>query len=204
MTSVIPHILLASASPRRRQLLEQLGWLVKVQPVDVDETPFANEKPIVYCERITQAKAQAAVAKLTTDWPILTADTTVVFEDQILGKPDDEQAAFDMLKRLSGKSHQVITAVVVSYRGQTLTALNSNNVKFAKINDVDIWAYIATGEPMDKAGSYGIQGFAAMWIEHIEGSYSGIMGLPLYETNQLFRKLDIITPIDVLQESMTK
>ncbi|MCB1582098.1 MAG: Maf family protein [Marinicella sp.] len=197
MSSSVPQIILASKSPRRKQLLEQLGWSVICQAVDVDETPIDNEKPVNYCKRITLAKAQAAQTVIQSELPILTADTTVVLQQKILGKPSDELAAFNMLKSLSGVSHQVITVVAISYQGETLSVVNQNKVKFAKINEAEIKAYIATGEPMDKAGSYGIQGFAAMWIEKIEGSYSGIMGLPLYETTQLFKKVDIITPLDV-------
>ncbi|TDR19327.1 septum formation protein [Marinicella litoralis] len=191
--------MLASASPRRKQLLEQLGWQVQVQAVDIDETPYPNEPADQYCHRMSIEKAEAAQVQVSIKWPILTADTTVVHHDRILGKPQSVDEAFAVLNQLSGSSHQVYTAVTVVYLGKVHSLMNRSDVKFAKINEAQIHAYIATGEPMDKAGSYGIQGYAAMWIEHISGSYSGIMGLPLFETSQLLNKLDIISPLDVLK-----
>lgn len=191
-------IVLASASPRRKQLLEQLGWQVLCHPVDIDETPNTNEPAPRYCERMALEKAERAMESIETQLPIVTADTTVVFQGEILGKPENESAALAMLNKLSAQQHQVFTAVTVTYQGSVLSALNQNTVKFTKINEAQIRAYVATGEPMDKAGSYGIQGMAAMWVEQIQGSYSGIMGLPLFETSQLIKKLDIITPLAVL------
>lgn len=201
MEAIKPKIILASQSPRRKQLLEQLGWLVETHPVDIDETPHANELPLAYCQRITLAKAQVANQQIETLLPILTADTIVVSRNEILGKPQNKQDAYLMLKKLSGAIHQVISMVAVCYQGKTLLTSNKNQVRFTELSDTEINRYIDTGEPMDKAGSYGIQGLAAMWIENIEGSYSGIMGLPLYETTQLFKKLDIILPSDVLKTS---
>ena len=195
------QLVLASASPRRKQLLEQLGWVVQVHAVEIDESPLANEPAQAYCLRMAKEKGQLAATVINSPLPIVTADTTVVYQDEILGKPSNEQDALLILKKLSGNLHQVYTAVAVSYQGQVHSVLNVNEVKFAAINEALIKAYIATGEPMDKAGAYGIQGFAAMWIESIVGSYSGIMGLPLYETAQLLNKLDIIQPLDVLKTS---
>jgi len=189
--------MLASASPRRKQLLEQLGWPVEVQAVDIDETPWPDEPADEYCLRMSVEKSAAAKLCVKTAGPILTADTTVVHKNIILGKPKDAAEAFTVLKRLSGSVHEVYTAVTVEYQGGAHSMINRSEVKFAEINEAQITAYIATGEPMDKAGSYGIQGLAAMWIEHISGSYSGIMGLPLFETTQLLHKLDIISPLDV-------
>ncbi len=197
-------ILLASASPRRKQLLEQLGWQVIVKAVNIDETPRPDEAADQYCLRMSYEKGQRAQDNLDSQWPILTADTTVVHQQKILGKPEDEDQAFVMLKRLSGNSHQVLTAVSVAYLGAFHSIINRSEVTFAQLKDEQIRAYIASGEPMDKAGSYGIQGLAAMWIEHINGSYSGIMGLPLFETTQLLNKLDIISPLDVLKTSQSR
>lgn len=194
-------LLLASASPRRKQLLEQLGWTVEVQAVDLDETPWKNEPADEYCLRMSVEKAEVAQANIKTTLPILTADTTVVHNNIILGKPQGIEEAFTVLKQLSDSVHAVYTAVTVVYRGSFHSMINRSEVKFAIINDAQISAYIESGEPMDKAGSYGIQGLAAMWIEHINGSYSGIMGLPLFETTQLLNKLDIISPLDVLKTS---
>jgi septum formation protein len=195
------QLVLASASPRRKQLLEQLGWLVHVHAVEIDESPTTNEPAKEYCLRMAKEKGQLAATAINNPLPIVTADTTVVFQDEILGKPCNEEDALLMLKKLSGNLHQVYTAVAVSYQGQVQSVVNVNEVKFAKINEALIKAYIETGEPMDKAGAYGIQGFAAMWVESIVGSYSGIMGLPLYETTQLLNNLDIIQPLDVLKTS---
>ncbi len=197
-------IMLASASPRRKQLLEQLGWKVHVQTVDLDETPWPNEPAVQYCLRMSIEKSEVAQSSIKTVLPVLTADTTVVLNDEILGKPVDIDDAFVMLSQLSGAVHQVYTAVTVVYQGVTHSSINRSEVKFAIINEAQTRAYIATGEPMDKAGSYGIQGLAAMWIENINGSYSGIMGLPLFETTQLLNKLDIISPLDVLKTSQER
>ena len=196
--------MLASASPRRKQLLEQLGWKVHVQTVDLDETPWPNEPAVQYCLRMSIEKSEVAQSSIKTVLPVLTADTTVVLNDEILGKPVDIDDAFVMLSQLSGAVHQVYTAVTVVYQGVTHSSINRSEVKFAIINEAQTRAYIATGEPMDKAGSYGIQGLAAMWIENINGSYSGIMGLPLFETTQLLNKLDIISPLDVLKTSQER
>ena len=192
-------ILLASASPRRQQLLEQLGWPVRVQPVNIDETPFTGELPDVYCLRMAEEKAREAVRRMGGVMPVLASDTTVVLDQQILGKPDDAEHAAQMLRLLSGRNHQVMTAVSVGWQGQLETVLSVNHVWFDELSEQRIRAYVASGEPMDKAGAYGIQGLAAQWISRIEGSYSAIMGLPLFETTQLLNKGDIISPLDVLQ-----
>lgn len=193
--------MLASASPRRKQLLEQVGWLVLTHAVDIDETPIKGEDPAQYCVRMAEEKALAAATQINTHLPVITADTTVVFNDQILGKPQDQQQAFEMLNMLSGEKHLVFSAVTISHQQLRHTRLNRNEVEFTNLSEQDIWAYIATGEPMDKAGAYGIQGFAGMWVTAIKGSYSGIMGLPLFETTQLLNKLDIMSPLDVLKTS---
>ena len=199
MNSNVTTILLASASPRRQQLLQQLGWPVRVQPVDIDETPHGGELPDAYCLRMAEEKAREAIRRFADQTPVLASDTTVVLEQQILGKPKDEAHAVKMLQQLSGRNHQVMTAVSVGWHSQLETLLSVNQVWFDDLTDAQINAYVASGEPMDKAGAYGIQGLAAQWIKRIEGSYSAIMGLPLFETSQLLNKGDIISPLDVLQ-----
>jgi septum formation protein len=197
-------ILLASASPRRQQLLQQLGWPVRVQPVDIDETPLNGELPDVYCLRMAEEKAREAIKRFGQGNPVLASDTTVVLEQDILGKPDDAAHAVQMLQQLSGRNHQVMTAVSVGWQDQLDTVLSVNQVWFDDIPAEQIKAYVASGEPMDKAGAYGIQGLAAQWIRRIEGSYSAIMGLPLFETSQLLNKGDIISPLDVLQTKSSR
>ncbi|MFC3194132.1 Maf family protein [Marinicella sediminis] len=197
MNKAATIIQLASASPRRRQLLEQLGWQVQVHPVDIDETPATHEDAAVYCLRMAEQKVRTAMTQLDQGLPIIASDTTVVLDQHILGKPHDNQEAGDMLQRLSGRTHQVMTAVALAWQGKVETQISINTVRFAVLEPQLIDAYVATGEPLDKAGSYGIQGMAARWIEHIEGSYSAIMGLPLFETSQLLNKRDIISPLDV-------
>jgi len=191
-----PQLTLASASPRRAQLLQQLGWQLSVHPVDIDESVKPGEAPDQYCLRMAVEKAQAAEASIQTADPIITADTTVVFAEEILGKPKSKKEAFLTLFKLSGCTHQVYSAVAVTHHGQRLEALSENQVSMAPISEAWIQAYIETGEPMDKAGAYGIQGQAAMWIQHISGSYSSIMGLPLYETTQLLSQLGVNGPLD--------
>lgn len=194
----VSHLVLASASPRRKQLLEQLGWEVETYAVDIDESPLKNEAADMYCLRMAQEKAMAARQLIQTNSPVITADTIVVFNGNILGKPKDASDALRMLKKLSGQTHQVFSAVAVTYGENMEYAISRNTVKFVQVNEAILKAYIDTEEPMDKAGAYAIQGKAAMWINHIEGSYSSIMGLPLFETTQLLSKLDIISPLGVL------
>ncbi len=189
-------LILASASPRRAQLLQQLGWQTQVVPVDINETVKPDEIPQEYCLRMAEEKSVAAVNQVDSNLPIVTADTIVVFDGEILGKPKNEKQALLTLIKLSGQTHQVYSAVTVVYQGHKATTLSENSVTMSAISDAQIKAYIQTGEPMDKAGSYGIQGYAAMWIKHISGSYSSIMGLPLYETTELFNGLGITSPLD--------
>ena len=190
-------IILASASPRRAELLQQLGWLPQVTPVDIDESVHPNEAACDYCLRMAIEKSAAARQRIATQLPVLTADTVVVAGDEILGKPANEEMAILTLNELSGRTHQVYSAVCVYHQGKTASMLSANTVTMSPINAHEMAAYVATGEPLDKAGAYGIQGMAAMWIESIQGSYSSIMGLPLFETTQLLRQLDISLPIDV-------
>ena len=195
-------IYLASQSPRRSQLLEQIGvphrLLVPNAPGDVAEDTEAlelvlpREPPAAYVERVTALKLDAAVQRLARRGlptaPILCSDTTVALNDRIFGKPLDADDARHMLAQLSGQEHRVLTAVAVQAGAQRFAALSVSHVRFAELDSVQIDAYVATGEPLGKAGAYGIQGPAAAFIAHISGSYSGIMGLPLYETAQLLRQ----------------
>lgn len=194
-------IYLASQSPRRRQLLEQLGvhheLLLSNAQGDVAEDAEAieavlpGEAPATYVERVTGLKLDAAVARRARrglpEAPILCSDTTVALGATIYGKPDDAAHAARMLAGLAGHEHNVFTAVALQVGTQRLTALSVSRVTFAPMTPAQIAAYVATGEPLGKAGAYGIQGRAAAYVQHMVGSYSGIMGLPMYETAQLLR-----------------
>jgi septum formation protein len=198
-----PHgrIYLASQSPRRAQLLGQLGvghdLLLPQAGEDAEalEALIAGELPAVYVERVTQAKLAAALQRLARSnlpaRPLLTADTTVALGRRILGKPVDADDAKQILRSLSGRSHRVLTAVAVASAGRHWSALNVSQVRFAVIPDAEIDRYVASGEPFGKAGAYAIQSAIAGYIEHIAGSYSGIMGLPLCETAQLLRQAGV-------------
>jgi septum formation protein len=188
-----PHIILASRSPRRVELLNQMGVDCITTPADIDETPILHEPPVDYVLRMARQKAEICVQTLTEiDLPILAADTTVVLGEHILGKPMDDADAARMLRSLSGTTHAVHTAVALVYKGALEVVLSSTMVEMMSLSDAQIKAYIALGEHRDKAGSYGIQGTAAMWIKRIEGSYTGVMGLPVFETAQLLRKTGIL------------
>ncbi|MGI9230093.1 MAG: Maf family protein [Gammaproteobacteria bacterium] len=188
----LPVIYLASKSPRRRALLEQLGVQYQLLQVDVPEQQAAGETALAYVERVAADKARAA-AEQARDRPILAADTEVILNDQILGKPADHTAAIQMLQSLSGREHQVISAVaLLTTTDQLHTAVNQSKVHFKTLSKAECAAYCQTDEPWDKAGGYAIQGRAAAFISHIEGSYSGIMGLPLYETAQLLAKAVVV------------
>lgn len=181
------HIILASQSPRRKQLLQQIGVLPECLPVDIDESIKAGEQPNEYCQRLALEKATEGWKQSHHKSPVLGSDTIVVFAGEILGKPKDDEAAFAMLMKLSGNQHQVMTAVAIVSESCQKVILQTSDVTFDKIEAQDIRDYIASKEPLDKAGSYGIQGIASVWIKHISGSHSGIMGLPLYETAQLIK-----------------
>jgi len=187
-------LVLASASPRRRQLLTQAGFQFEVRPAHIPEDPRPGEDPIVYVTRLAREKAQvvfdqiASGAANETDGPgamdlerlaVLGADTTVTFDGQILGKPEDREDAARILRMLSGRSHRVITGVALVTHQAVEVAAEVTAVQFLTLSDSEIEAYIATGEPMDKAGAYGIQGLAAKWIPRVQGCYFNVMGLPL-------------------------
>lgn len=177
-------IYLASASPRRRQLLEQIGIRFAVRVPRVDESLLPNESPERYVRRIAAVKAEAIWAD-AHGVPVLAADTAVVLEGRILGKPGSEADALAMLEALSGRTHKVFTAVALCSRAFADSALNISEVRFRETTADERRAYCDTGEPFDKAGSYGIQGRGAVFVEHLSGSYSGVMGLPLCETARL-------------------
>ncbi len=186
----LKQLLLASQSPRRKHLLQQIGINPVCTPVDIDESIRDNEKPLDYCLRLAQEKAQEGWNRSDKSLPTLGSDTIVVLANEILGKPQDEKDAYNMLMALSAKKHHVITAVALVDCSQTRVKYSISEVVFDQLLPHEVKQYIATGEPMDKAGSYGIQGFAARWIKYISGSHSGIMGLPLYETSQLLKEFE--------------
>lgn len=179
-----PQIILASVSPRRSELLKQIGIRHAIHAVDIDETPWPHESALAYVERVAAEKSAACRILRNDELPVLAADTSVVLDGLIMGKPQDEAHAVDMLSRLSGRSHQVYSAV--SLRGvRHAMAVSISEVRFRPLSRAEIAAYWQTGEPADKAGAYAIQGLASVFIESIKGSFSGVMGLPLYETAQL-------------------
>ncbi len=190
---------LASQSPRRSQLLDQMGLAHTLLLPGADEDAEAlevvlpHEAPKAYVQRVTRLKLEAAQARLRTrglsDGPVLCADTTVALGSQILGKPVDAADAARILRMLSGQRHRVLTAVAVGWGTRYAQACSESWVQFAPLSVTDIADYVASGEPMGKAGAYGIQGRAAQYIAKISGSYSGIMGLPLYETAQVLKAL---------------
>ena len=195
-------IYLASKSPRRRELLKQIGVHYELlmtrdhaPRIDVDESPLDNETAHVYVQRVVKLKAESALRVMRqrrlTPRPILTADTTVALDGQILGKPVDKADARRMLARLSGQSHQVLTAVAVVANDEIRQVLTTSFVTFASLDEDEIKHYVETGEPMDKAGAYAVQGLAAKYISKLSGSYSGVMGLPLYETATLLRQCGV-------------
>lgn len=198
-------IYLASKSPRRRELLRQIGVEFEIlmlredpgRPGAVTEIPHPGEDPEVYVKRIAREKAQAGWnAVLWRKLPVrtvLAADTTVTIDGKILGKPADATEAMDMLRSLSGRTHQVLTAIAVIANDEMNEAFSRSEVRFGDISDASLRAYCAGKEPYDKAGAYGVQGHAAQFIEHISGSYSGIMGLPLFETAKLLQLAGIKT-----------
>ena len=185
-------IYLASASPRRRELLTQIGVRFELLKVTVPEVPAAGEMPQDFVKRVALEKARAGKQLLSSDdtHPVLGADTAVVVEDRILGKPTDRQEALSMLNSLSGRSHQVISAVAIVAKCEVVQ-LNLSKVTFRKLTAQEIEAYWNSGECHDKAGAYAIQGRAAIFIQELQGSYSGVMGLPLYETAGLLQQFGI-------------
>ena len=203
MKSLDKKIYLASKSPRRRELLRQVGidfdiLSLRSDPgrgIDVSEDAFTGEPALDYVARVAREKGAFGwnllhIRRMPLR-PVLSADTTVTIDGEILGKPADPKEAYAMLERLSGRTHQVLTSVAVHYTDVFEQVTQVSNVQFAQLTPEAIRAYCATPEPYDKAGAYGIQGLAALFIEHIEGSHSGIMGLPVFETAQLLQKAGV-------------
>ncbi len=184
---VSPALRLASASPRRRQLLDLIGVPHVVAPADIDETPLPDERSDRYVLRLARGKAEA-VWKTQRDLPVLGADTTVVLDEEIFGKPESEADAVNMLGRLSGRTHVVHTGIALrAPDGREFVSLSTTQVQFAHLSDEQMHSYWATGEPQGKAGAYAIQGLGAVFVSNISGSYTGVMGLPLYETAEMLR-----------------
>lgn len=186
-----PQLVLASQSPRRRELLMQLGVPFLQQPADVPEAPQPGEPAHDYARRIALAKARRGAELAGLRLPVLGADTDVVVDGEILGKPRSPAHALEMLARLSGRSHEVCSAVAIVHRGREAVRLSVTEVQFGEIGAGQAQAYCASGEPLDKAGAYAIQGRGAAFVRSIRGSYSGVVGLPLYETAELLREFGI-------------
>lgn len=206
MSIIQPRIYLASQSPRRRELLKQIGINFEMlllrsgtrRMVDVDETPHADELPEEYVKRICEDKARAGWDALKfrnlPPFPVLAADTTVTLDGKIIGKPCDREEAAAMLRQLSGRQHQVLSAVAAAFEERIEIRLSTTTVTFAALSEERIHRYLLTNDGHDKAGAYGIQGHAGAFVQRIEGSYSGVMGLPLYETVELLRAFGHPTP----------
>ena len=182
------RVILASQSPRRRELLSLVGIEHEVQPADIDETPWPDEAPVPHTERLARGKAQVIAAR-APDALVIAADTIVVIDGAILGKPSDIPEARAMLRRLSGRTHEVCTAMAVACGDRIESAVVRVPVRFRALDDDTIARYVNTGEPMDKAGAYGIQGYGATIVEHIEGDYFAVMGLSLVTVVQLAERM---------------
>ncbi|MBW3869570.1 Maf family nucleotide pyrophosphatase [Neisseria meningitidis] len=196
---------LGSNSPRRMEILTQLGYQVVKLPANIDETVRQNEDPARYVQRMAAEKNQTALALFLEtngampDFPLITADTCVVSDGIILGKPRSQAEAIEFLNRLSGKQHTVLTAVCIHYRGNAENRIQTNRVVFKPLTAEEIVAYVQSGEPMDKAGAYAVQGIGSIFIQSIEGSFSGIMGLPVYETVSMLQDLGYRSPLSALK-----
>lgn len=188
-------IYLASRSPRRAELLQQIGIEFIILPSDIDETPLLNEQSDTYVLRLAVEKAkfcyETLICQSATILPVLAADTSVSIDGKIIGKPQDDDDAFQILSSMSGRLHEVHTGIALATQEGVQVAISSTKVEMATLTDEMILAYIATGESRDKAGAYGIQGLGGALIKCKVGSYSGVMGLPIYETTQLLRKVGI-------------
>ena len=185
------RLILASASPRRRELLTQAGYIFDIEAADIDETPREGEGPAEYVKRLAEEKAGAVFAKHASfhgKLIVLGADTTVVCDDEILAKPEDAEDAKRMLRKLSGRTHEVLTGIAAATRAGVVSAVETTEVVFSEIPDCELDRYCATREPMDKAGAYGIQGYAARWIPRIDGDYFNVMGLPIARVVRLIEE----------------
>ena len=186
-----PDLVLASGSPRRRELLERLGLRIEVRPADIDETPLAHEDPVAYVMRLAGEKA-ARVPFFASGLPVVAADTTVELDGAILAKPDDAEHAVAMLRSLSGRVHAVHTGVAVSHGDDREVIAVTTEVEFADLSDAAIAWYVGTGEPMDKAGAYALQGAGGAFVRAVRGSVSNVVGLPLAETLQLLARVGVV------------
>jgi septum formation protein len=190
-------LILASQSPRRLELLRNAGVDCTVAPADVDESLLPDEEPLAYVQRLAREKALSVLAKAPAGALVLGADTTVVLDDESLGKPVDEADARQMLRRLSGRSHRVMTGVCVAWQSaqgpQSLVEVEVTEVEFSTMSDREIADYISTGEPMDKAGAYGIQGRASRWIPRLRGCYFNVVGLPVARVCAMLRRAEEAT-----------
>ncbi|HEZ0251801.1 Maf family nucleotide pyrophosphatase [Neisseria meningitidis] len=196
---------LGSNSPRRMEILTQLGYRVVKLPADIDETVRQNEDPARYVQRMAEEKNRTALTLFCEtngtmpDFPLITADTCVVSDGIILGKPRSQAEAATFLNLLSGTGHIVLTAVCIHYRGNAENRIQTNRVVFKPLTAEEIVAYVQSGEPMDKAGAYAVQGIGSIFIQSIEGSFSGIMGLPVYETVSMLQDLGYRSPLSALK-----
>ncbi|HYC52943.1 MAG TPA: Maf family protein [Gemmatimonadaceae bacterium] len=193
-----PRVILASQSPRRRELLTLVGISHEVRPADIDETYLPGESPRAHAERLARAKARVIA---TADAVVVGSDTIVVVDGDVLGKPRDVADGARMLRRLSGRRHTVITAVAVAWKGQLESDVEEVDVTFHTLTDADIAAYLETGEPMDKAGSYGIQGYGATIVQRVEGDYFAVMGLPLQRLVRLCGRVGLRYAFGPLEEA---
>jgi septum formation protein len=184
-------IYLASSSPRRAILLDQIGIQFKVLSVDIDESKNTEESAELYVRRMAETKALAGKNQISADAPVIAADTIITIDGNILGKPNDHTQCGEILTILSGRQHQVLSAVALFSEGETRLRVSKNTVSFRRLEASEIEAYCASDEPLDKAGAYAIQGRAAVFIDHLEGSYSSVMGLPLFETAELLKQVGI-------------
>ena len=189
----LPRIVLASASPRRAEILRTVGWPFEALPVDIDEARRADEHAVDYVQRLAREKADAAASRVPVSI-IIAADTTVTIDNHILEKPADEPDATRMLQLLNNRWHRVLTGIAIINRetSRTIVAREETEVKFAAMSDGEIDWYVKTGEPMDKAGAYAIQGGAASWASHVEGEYSNVVGLPLPLVSEMLRANGLI------------
>jgi septum formation protein len=185
-----PRVILASASPRRRELLTLIGIAHDVQPADVDETHHTGENPVAYVERVARDKV-LKIAANHADAVVIGADTTVVVDRDVLAKPNDELDAVRMLKRLAGRSHFVHTGIAVARAGRVVSAVETVTVTFRKLTEDEIDDYVATKEPLDKAGAYGIQGYGATIVDRVDGDYFSVMGLGVRRLVALLSEVDI-------------
>lgn len=191
-----PRLVLASGSPRRRELLDQIGVAHRALPVDIDESALPDESPEDFVRRLALEKARAGWARHGGELPVLGSDTVVVFEGHIMGKPRDRDDGLAMLARLAGQTHRVLTAIAVVDGQAEEVRLSESLVSFRPLAEAEIAAYWDCGEPADKAGAYAIQGLGAVFVERLEGSFSGVMGLPLFETAVLLARfgIDVLRP----------